>query len=513
MESLEVAGLSHATVAGHWISVAISAVFIYATCKCIYNLYFHPASKYPGPRLAAISNAWYAYHWITGKYPMAISQALRKYGDVVRIAPNELVFITPKAAADMFGSQVKGLELFPKADFINLGWSDQGLTWERDPVWHRQKAKKVWTAFSAKSLKGKERLIHHYIDKFIQIMKEIGNEERGIELNQWADWLAMDTGADLGYSHEMNQLENRKSSAYLKSLWEANFFVTMHTNSKKFPLLSWLQYICVPPLAIGHYINAVKSNKEAFLKRLASRGRTQHPDHFDELLGPDQPLPTKRELEALEMSCQHLVIAGFEPLWTGFLCSIAFSLQNPDYYKRLVDEIRSSFARYEDITADAVGPLKFLHATMMEELRVAVIAATGTPRISPGAMIDREYIPKGVNVQYGTYAFTRSSRYFHDAYSFRPQRWLPRDHKYWEPAFSNDVSEGFHPWSQGIRSCPGKPLAIQQTKLTLAKVLWTFDVEMLPGQHMNFEKDFKIYGMLEKPQFWVRFRQVDRCNK
>ena len=33
----------------------------------------------------------------SGRYPWAIEDALHKYGDVVRIAPNELVFFTPQA--------------------------------------------------------------------------------------------------------------------------------------------------------------------------------------------------------------------------------------------------------------------------------------------------------------------------------------------------------------------------------------------------------------------------------
>lgn len=34
---------------------------------------------------------------LSGRYPWAIEDALRKYGDVVRIAPNDLVFFTPQA--------------------------------------------------------------------------------------------------------------------------------------------------------------------------------------------------------------------------------------------------------------------------------------------------------------------------------------------------------------------------------------------------------------------------------
>jgi hypothetical protein len=82
----------------------------------------------------------------------------------------------------MFNSQVKGLELFPKASFISLGWPDQGLTWETDPVWHRHKAKKVWIAFSTKSVKLKENITHQYTDRFVEIMKEIGSQAKGVEL-------------------------------------------------------------------------------------------------------------------------------------------------------------------------------------------------------------------------------------------------------------------------------------------------------------------------------------------
>ncbi|KAI0012288.1 cytochrome P450 [Xylariaceae sp. FL0662B] len=493
MGLVHVLGSLAQTAEAHWAVLVLTTLSFYATCRCFYNLYFHPAAKYPGPKLAAVSNVWYAYQWITGRYPMVIAKALAQYGDVVRIAPNELVFITPKAASGIYASQVKGLEYFPKANFISLGWPDQGLTWETDPIRHRQKAKWLMPAFSVKSLKTKEGIMHKYIDLFIDSMKEVGHKEEGVKLREWADWLAMDIAADLG-CREMRQVEEKRPSPYLKSIWAANFFVTMHTNAKKFPLLSWLQYFSVPPPAIGNYLKALKANQRAFAKRVENRGRTEHADHVDQLLPPDVPLPSKRDLQSLETVCLRLVIAGCEP--------------DRECYRRLVGEIRDAFKRYEDITVDALAPLKFLHATFMEQLRVIVVGATGQPRVSPGATVDGLYIPKGVEVQYGNYAFTRDSRYFHEPYNYRPQRWLPRDHPYWEPAYANDATDDFHPWSQGIRVCPGKTLSQQETKLIIAKVLWTFDMEMLPGQHVNFERDFKLYGMWEKPDLWVRFHPV-----
>jgi hypothetical protein len=38
-------------------------VTIYASLRYIYLSYFHPASHFPGPKLAAVSNLWYAYQW------------------------------------------------------------------------------------------------------------------------------------------------------------------------------------------------------------------------------------------------------------------------------------------------------------------------------------------------------------------------------------------------------------------------------------------------------------------
>jgi hypothetical protein len=44
----------------------------------------------------------------------------------------------------------------------------------------------------------------------------------------------------------------------------------------------------------------------------------------------------------------------------------------------------------------------------------------------------------------------------------------------------------------------------------MAKVIWAFDVEMLPNQNISFESDFRMYGMWAKLKFWVRFHPVPR---
>jgi hypothetical protein len=57
-------------------------IVAYALIRIIYNLHFHPLSKYPGPKLAAASNLWWAYaRWVNtflGYMPYYLDQTYPK---------------------------------------------------------------------------------------------------------------------------------------------------------------------------------------------------------------------------------------------------------------------------------------------------------------------------------------------------------------------------------------------------------------------------------------------------
>ncbi|KAL3298791.1 isotrichodermin C-15 hydroxylase (cytochrome P-450 monooxygenase CYP65A1) [Colletotrichum asianum] len=90
------------------IAVSAIAVASYFLVICIYRLTFHPLAKFPGPKLAAISDLWYALAWTSSRHPFIIEKAHLKYGEVVRIAPNELCFATVPAYRDIYGHTMKG---------------------------------------------------------------------------------------------------------------------------------------------------------------------------------------------------------------------------------------------------------------------------------------------------------------------------------------------------------------------------------------------------------------------
>jgi hypothetical protein len=58
--------------------------------------------------------------------------------------------------------------------------------------------------------------------------------------------------------------------------------------------------------------------------------------------------------------------------------------------------------------------------------------------------------------------------------------------------------------------CPASGIAWAQSKLYLAKILWCFDIEVVPGKDLSFERDFSIYAMWNRPPFRVRFIPIGR---
>jgi cytochrome P450 len=102
------------------------------------------------------------------------------------------------------------------------------------------------------------------------------------------------------------------------------------------------------------------------------------------------------------------------------------------------------------------------------------------------------------------FAYSRNSRFFHDPKRFKPQRWLPADHVLYDAVFAKDDHSAHFPFITGPRKCPGREVARIETRLFLAKLFWSFDIEQVPGKVLDYEKDFRVYGMWVKPELRVK---------
>jgi hypothetical protein len=74
-----------------------SCLFVLVASIIIYRLYFHPLARVPGPRIAAVSSFWHAYHARNGRMALLGKTLHRQYGPVVRVGPGEVWFNSKEA--------------------------------------------------------------------------------------------------------------------------------------------------------------------------------------------------------------------------------------------------------------------------------------------------------------------------------------------------------------------------------------------------------------------------------
>ncbi|KAB5558036.1 isotrichodermin C-15 hydroxylase [Coniochaeta sp. 2T2.1] len=426
----------------YWLWLTASTTATYLVARTIYRLYFHPAAGFPGPKLAAASYLPYCYYWLRDQYPWYEEKLMHEYGDVVRIGPNEVAFLTPQAAQDIHGAANRGMEIFRKTDLMDFGTGDLGFTWENDPAKREAVGKKMVPAFSSKATREKEPLVEAYMDLFIQRLKEMGGRPGGLLMNDWLIWLSTDLAADLAYGRELNQVRD------------------------------WMMFT-VPAV--------LKANADEVRARIDRRGKTKHPDFMDYMIpteGP--PVPTgKKDLRHIEQVALQMFIAGFDPIQIQLYAAVFFLVKHGEAYARLTKEIRDAFESYGDITAEAVSKLAYLNAFIHESQRAYVITVARMPRVSPGATVDGVYVPKGVIVHLSSFtaarhprywreplSFTaaRHPRYWREPLSFKPERWLPTDHPLYDTRYANDNLKAFFPFGLGPRQCIGREIAWSQER-------------------------------------------------
>jgi hypothetical protein len=64
--------------------LAVSSVLIYVISVAVYQIYFHPLAKFPGPKLAALSTWYEGYYDVIkskGRFTWELARLHEQYGE------------------------------------------------------------------------------------------------------------------------------------------------------------------------------------------------------------------------------------------------------------------------------------------------------------------------------------------------------------------------------------------------------------------------------------------------
>lgn len=235
--------------------------------------------------------------------------------------------------------------------------------------------------------------------------------------------------------------------------------------------------------------------------------------------------PTRAELEGDSLS---LIGAGADTIATTLAGILFYLAQNPAALQMVTTEIRCAFRGLEEI---ASGPrlesCVYLDACIEETLRLAPAVPSQLPRqvMTGGMLIDEHLVPEGTVVGVPAYVVHHNENAFPEPWKFRPERWIAAN-----GVSAEDVSRArgtMCPFSLGKRGCIGKRLAYLEIRITIASLLWSYDLadvksagrigggglDLENGRHRNDEFQlFDCFGSdREGPKLRFRPRSQGRA--
>ena len=230
----------------------------------------------------------------------------------------------------------------------------------------------------------------------------------------------------------------------------------------------------------------VEANKRA--KERTEAGHDSKKDFFFYLLNAKDP-ETGHGLSTPELwgEANVLMIAGSDTTSTTLAATIFYLVRNPRAMDLVKREVRESFDAVEDIVSGSkLNDMTYLKACIDEALRLAPAVPGALPREAmEGAMVDGVYLPAGTNCGTPIYSIHRQEKYYREPQEYIPERWIEGATCQTSTTSWSTTKEGveiarraFCPFSIGPRGCIGKSMAFMEMRLTIARMMFLFDIEL-----------------------------------
>ncbi|KAI2467234.1 benzoate 4-monooxygenase cytochrome P450 [Annulohypoxylon bovei var. microspora] len=471
--------------------------------RIVYNLYFHPLSKIPGPWIAAISDVPYCWWLLGGRQPYKMVELHNKYGPSVRVAPNDVSFNTAQAWKDIYAHR-SGRQIFIKgkfydaATFAEAGF-DQGLSTivsERRPEVHKQMKGYLASAFSERAITEQEELVAASVDKLIRLVGIRGSREEGVDIGPMFEAMTFDVTGDLAFGEPFGALDMETRHPWISVAVGTLMMAVLVDALNHYPSLAKV-FVILLNKRFKKVVEDVRTNERFVHDRVKRRieTKTDRKDFLTKIIQDRDPnIVSDRQIAA---HSSDIVIAGSDTTAAALNAITYFLLKNPSSLAKLTAEVRDTFEQYSNITYSSTVKMKYLRAVILEGLRVFPPVPFPLPREVPsgGETVDNQFIPGGVTVSTNPLAASMCSENFHDPWSFKPERWIDTD--------NNDIGDSSQPFSLGPRVCIGRNLAWLELHTAIAKLLWVYDLQLVDPT-LDWHKEVRMVSLWKMPKLMIR---------
>lgn len=173
-----------------------------------------------------------------------------------------------------------------------------------------------------------------------------------------------------------------------------------------------------------------------------------------------------------------MIEAGLDTSAGALNLLILFFKANPQAQRRVAEQVRRVVGQNRSPRAADLTHIPLIRSSVKEIFRIAPLMRYGTPHYVTRDIRYKSFeIPRGSFVVINQNALHFDESYFPEPFTFTPERYLDFPEGAGHYAHSQDPSKrDQYNFGAGRRICPGTHLAEASIELTLARILWAFDI-------------------------------------
>ncbi|PIL34414.1 cytochrome P450 [Ganoderma sinense ZZ0214-1] len=491
---------------GTYLLTLIASVVLYRVSPA------HPLASYPGPFWCRISKLWLATVAATGKQSRWFAALHDKYGDVVRVGPNELSIRDTSLVARCMGPS--GIPKGPNFIGGRLSAADIPLVGIQDVGEHMRRRRPWARGLSTSALKAYQPLISKRTQ---QLVNRLEGQPGTIRFERWFDWFSYDLMTDMAFGGDSNQLQDGDTDNFRKMLEDGVVIGAFFSHVPHIAVWMGLIASAVAPLDALTKYGASRATR-----RLAQDSKRQDLFHF--LNNEDLPDKAPPPASELVLDAMLVIVAGSDTVASALTSLFFCLLANPRTYAALQEEVDRYYPRGEDAhTATHHRDMPYLHAVIQETLRLFPPLPTGSGRQVPHDSNDFNagtmMLPPGTQVYFSPWVLHRDPRNFSFHTEFWPERWLvasghisldgntPGLPAPFQSCSQSDAKSEFKhndaaflAFSHGPMSCVGKGFAMQEMKTVVCALMQRFRFQLKEGwDPREFEASYLEYFVSSRP--------------
>lgn len=230
-----------------------------------------------------------------GTLPFDMLDLHKRYGNAVRIAPDEVAFAHPDAWNEIQGHR-KGAAELEKAPWFYRVLPEEPLHIVNEGrEQHGRLRRQMAHSFSEKNMRDQEPMIRKYIDLLLDQLRRLSSEKEPVVISDWYNYTTFDIIGDLTFGEPFGCLEGAKYDGWIKGIIASGRLGTILHALSLFPALKRIFFAMIP-----QSMKDARDAHKGFTKEKMSRRMAQtdgRPDLIeallkkkDELVRPRNPL-------------------------------------------------------------------------------------------------------------------------------------------------------------------------------------------------------------------------------